>query len=303
MDAANQLAEFHRQHDHMSVLVTTPEIIYNEFSSGAQDLCGIRDFIKMLYDRADVGKEPKYVLLFGDASYDYKDRVPDNTNFIPAFESEESLGPVNTFVTDDFIGLLDESEGANAIGDLDIGVGRLPVRTAEEAQAAVNKIKHYSSGTDEVKNSWRNDLCFVADDEDNNLHMGQAESLTTLIGQSYHEYNIGKIYLDAYQQISTPGGGRYPDVNAAINQQMAKGALIMNYNGHGGALGWAHERVLEIPDIKSWQNFDNMPLFVTATCEFSPYDDPSWVSAGEWVFLNPTGGGIALLNNHQANLC
>ncbi len=295
MDAANQLAEFHRQHDNMNVLVTTPEIIYNEFSSGAQDLCGLRDFLKMLYDKADTGKEPKYVLLFGDASYDYKDRIQNNTNFIPAYESEESLGPVNTFVTDDFIGLLDKNEGFNAAGDLDIGIGRLPVRTTDEAQSAVDKIKHYSSNDESVKNSWRNDLCFVADDEDGNMHMSQAEILTNLIGQTHNEYNIDKIYLDAYQQISTPGGGRYPDVNVAINQRVTKGALIINYNGHGGELGWSHERVLEIPDIKSWQNFDNMPVFVTATCEFSRFDNPSLVSAGEWVFLNPAGGGIALL--------
>jgi hypothetical protein len=294
MEAANQLAEFHRRHDNMNVLVTTPEIIYNEFSSGAQDLCGLRDFVKMLYDKADQGKEPKYVLLFGDASYDYKDRLQNNENFIPAYESEESLAPVNTFVTDDFIGLLDINEGENAAGDLDIGVGRLPVRNADEAQAAVNKIKHYSSNDESVKNAWRNDICFVADDEDSNLHMGQAESLTNLIGLSHHEYNIDKIYIDAYHQISTPGGGRYPEVNAAINHCLSKGALIMNYNGHGGEFGWAHERVLEIPDIKSWQNFDQMPVFVTATCEFSRFDDPSWISAGEWVFLNQNGGGIAL---------
>ena len=294
IDAANQLADFHRQHDNMNVLVTTPDIIYNEFSSGSQDLAGIRDFIRMLYNKADSGKGPKYVLLFGDASYDYKDRVQNNTNFVPAYESQESLGPVNTFVTDDFIGLLDKNEGASAVGDLDIGVGRLPVKSTDEAQAAVNKIKHYSSDTITVKNAWRNDLCFVADDEDNNMHMSQAESLTNMIEQNYPVYNIDKIYLDAYKQISTPGGGRYPDVNEAINQRVAKGALIMNYNGHGGVLGWAHERVLEIPDIKSWQNFDNLPVFVTATCEFSYFDDPSWVSAGEWVFLNPSGGGIAL---------
>jgi hypothetical protein len=295
MDAANQLADFHRQHDNMKVLVTTPEIIYNEFSSGAQDLCGIRDFIKMFYDKAESGKEPKYVLLFGDGSYDYKNRLQNNTNFIPVYESEESLGPVNTFVTDDFIGLLDDNEGSGAAGTLDVGVGRLPVTTTDEAQAAVNKIVYYSTNSDAVKNDWRNLIAFVADDEDNNMHMTEAEDLTDIIDQSHNEYNVNKVYLDAYQQVSTPGGGRYPEVNDAINQQMAKGCLIMNYNGHGGTLGWSHERVLEIPDIKSWTNFDNMPLFLTATCEFSRFDDPSWVSAGEWVFLNASGGSIGLL--------
>jgi hypothetical protein len=134
-------------------------------------------------------------------------------------------------------------------------------------------------------------ICFVADDWDSGLHEGNADAV--IITDS--AYNEDKIYLGAYDRISTPGGLRYPEVNEAINLRMEKGALIMNYVGHGGVLGWAHARVLEIPDIKSWKNFDNMPVFLTATCEFSYFDDPAWTSAGEQVFLNPNGGGIALL--------
>ena len=291
---ANRLADFHRQHDGLTVLVTTPAQVYNEFSSGTQDVCAVRDFMKMLYDRAPAGQEPKYLMLFGDASYDYKDRLTSNTNFVPTFESAESLDPVETFVTDDFFGILDNNEGLDAAGEMDIGVGRFPVDNADEANQAIDKVLHYMSNTDSVKNDWRNELCFVADDEDGNLHMEQTEGLTSLLEGSHQEYNIDKIYLDAFQQVSTPGGNRYPDVNAAINQEVAKGALVMNYVGHGGELGWAAERVLEIPDILSWSNFDKMPIFVTATCEFTRFDDPGWVSAGEEVFLNSGGGGVAL---------
>jgi len=294
MSQAQQLKEFHVLHNNLNVLITSPEVIYNEFSSGSPDISAIRDFMKMLYDRAAPGQEPKYLLLFGDASYDYKNRITSNTNFIPAYESAESLDPVETYVTDDFFGLLDDSEGLNCTGDLDIGIGRFPVTTVEQAQSAIDKINHYASQSDSVKNDWRNVVCFVCDDEDSNLHMNQGEEITGYIGSNYPVYNIDKIYLDAYQQQSTPGGARYPDVNVAINQRVNKGALIINYIGHGGELGWAHERVLEIPDIKAWSNFNNMPVFVTATCEFSRYDDPTFVCAGEWVFLNQNGGGIAL---------
>ncbi len=291
---AERLAQFHREKNGMDVLITTPQKIYNEFSSGAQDLSAIRDFIRMLYDRAPAGEELKYLLLFGDASYDYKNREENNTNFIMSYESPESLDPVDSYVTDDFFALLDENEGQGTGGSLDLGVGRFPVMNIEEATQAVNKILHYCSDSDSVKNDWRNVVCFVADDGDGNLHMNQVEDLTDIIYAQHPVYNIDKIYLDAYKQISTPGGQRAPEVNEAINKRMDKGALIINYTGHGGELGWAHERVLEVPDIKAWTNFSNMPVFVTATCEFSRYDDPERVSAGEWVFLNPNGGGIAL---------
>lgn len=294
LPAAERLAQFHRQKNGMSVLIVTPQKIFNEFSSGAQDLSAIRDFIRMMYLRASAGEEPKYLLLFGDASFDYKSRVENNTNFVLAYQSPESLAPIDSYVTDDFFALLDDNEGQGTDGGLDLGVGRLPVLSIQEATEAVNKILHYCSESDSVKNDWRNVLSFVADDGDGNLHMEQVEKLTKMIEAQYAVYNIDKIYLDAYQQLSTPGGQRCPEVNDAINKRVDKGAMIVNYTGHGGELGWAHERVLEVADITSWTNYDNMPVFVTATCEFSRYDDPERVSAGEYVFLNPNGGGIAL---------
>jgi hypothetical protein len=291
---AERLADFHRQVNQMSVLITTPEKIFHEFSSGAQDLSAIRDYMRMLYERAVSGNEPRYLLLFGDASYDYKNREPDNTNFVMAYQSPESLDPVDSYITDDYFVLLDPNEGQGTGGSLDMGVGRLPVMSVSEAKSAVDKILHYCANSDSVKGDWRNVLGFVADDGDGNLHMNQVEDLTELVAAQHPVYNIDKIYLDAYQQISTPGGQRCPEVNEAITMRVEKGALLINYTGHGGELGWAHERVLEVPDIQSWTNMDNLPVFVTATCEFSRYDDPGRVSAGEWVFLNPAGGGIAL---------
>jgi len=293
---ADRLAQFHRDKSNLAVAVVTPEQIYNEFSSGVQDVSAIRDFMKMLYDRAEPGKEPKYLLLFGDASYDFKDRLSNNTNFVPSYQSYQSLDPISSFVTDDYYGLLDENEGQGASGALDLGIGRLPIASVEEAKSAVDKIIHYISDSESVKNDWRNVVCFIADDQDEggNLFIDDSEDLSNIIENGYKGFNPDKIYMDAYKQVSTPGGNRYPEVNEAINKRVEKGALIMNYVGHGGEVGWAHERVLEVPDIQSWTNWDHMPVFMTATCEFSRYDDPERVSAGELVFLNPRGGGVAL---------
>jgi hypothetical protein len=302
VDEARRLAAFHGEYAGLSTFVTTPEKIYNEFSSGSQDITAIRDFARMMYNRAEPGKEPKYLLLFGDASYDYRNRLPDNTNYVPSFQSVESLDPIDSYVTDDYFVILDQNEGQGASGDLDMGVGRFAVMTAGEARASVDKVVHYCSNSDAVKNDWRNVVCFVADDQDEggNIFINDSENLGDIIENGYKDYNLDKIYVDAYTQVSTPGGKRYPEVNDAINKRVEKGALIINYVGHGGEVGWGHERVLEVPDIRNWRNFDNMPVFMTATCEFSRFDDPERISAGEWVFLNGEGGGIALFTTTRA---
>ncbi len=300
INEANRLAQHHYANNGTSSEVITLPLIYNEFSSGAQDISAIRNFVKMIYDRGFEGEPLKYLLLFGDGSYDNKNRMNSNTNFIPTYQSSESYHPVVSYVTDDYYGFLDDGEGTGQTDMLDIGIGRFPVKSLEEAINAVDKIIHYSTPSEAVMGDWRNDICFVADDEDSYIHFIQAENLANYVDTTFEEYNINKIYFDAYPQVSTPGGQRYPAVTESINEQVEKGALFLNYTGHGGEVGWAHERVLELTDINGWTNWDNMPVFVTATCEFSRFDDPVRTSAGEYVFLNPNGGGLALFTTTRA---
>ncbi|MEI6764766.1 MAG: type IX secretion system sortase PorU [Bacteroidota bacterium] len=310
---ANILAEYHRNTDGLTAVVVTPEQIYNEFSSGMQDVSAIRDFVRMFYDRADGDSvsAPKYLLLFGDGSYDMKNRLPGNTNFIPTYQTINSTVPTASFVSDDYFGLLEPGEGPNVTGDVDIGIGRLPTESLSEAKMLVDKILSYDSQVDlspddappftlptPVSNysDWRNTICFVADDEDNNLHLSQAEGLIGAADSVSDDFNFDKIYLDAFKQENTPSGARYPDVNAAIHNRIDKGALIVNYTGHGSESGWASENVLSIPEIGEWNNRYNLPAFITATCEFSRFDNPLRRSAGEFILLNPHGGGIALFS-------
>lgn len=307
---ANRIAAIHATNDGLSSVVVTPAQIYNEFSSGAQDISAIRDFVKMFYDKAATDDEmPKYLLLFGDASFDYKNRVNDNTNLIPTYESPDALDKSSSYATDDFYGFLDDAEGVYTNSLLDIGIGRFPVNTLEQAQIMVDKVNHYltpnnpnvaSAGCSNYSSNgsgdWRNIVCFISDDDDlGENFLPSSDQLATYIDTTYNNYNIDKIYCDAYVQVTGAGGQRYPDVNDAINKRVEKGALIMNYIGHGGEVGWALERILQISDIQSWTNASNLPLFLTATCEFSRYDDPGRTSAGELVLLQPDGGGIALL--------
>jgi hypothetical protein len=320
LNEAERLANFHteNQTSQLSVHIVTPQQIYNEFSSGAQDVSAIRDFMRMFYQRSNSWIDyPRYLLLFGDASYDYKSRLADNTNFVPTYESPESLTPTISYASDDYFGLLDPTEGewsSSASDALDVGIGRFVVRTAEDAKVVVDKIYRYEEldiddlnldhvctdgSSVAVSPDWRNRICFVGDDEDSNMHINQADQLAILVDTMYPEYNINKIYFDSYVQETTPGGQRYPEVSVDINNTVQRGALIMNYTGHGGELGWAHERVLGVSDINAWTNFSNLAVMVTATCEFTRYDDPSRVSAGELVHLNPNGGGIALFTTSR----
>lgn len=310
---AMQLAAFHENADTLSTIVVTPQQIYNEFSSGAQDISALRDFVKMFYDKAIIATEfPKYLLMYGDGSYDNKKRFGSNTNFIPTYQSVNSTVLTSSYVSDDFYGLLDDSEGIWAAGDaIDIGIGRFPVKSAAESKVVLNKVLDYkktgfnpstiNNGCSNLSSAspfgdWRNTVCFVADDEDGGLHHADANKLATMVDTAANDYNVDKIYLDAYPQEATPGGNRYPSVVDAINKRIEKGCLIWNYTGHGGEVGLAHERVVEVSQINNWKNYNNLPLFVTATCEFSRYDDPERTSAGEYVLLNPEGGGVALLS-------
>ncbi len=312
LDEARRLAEFRSQNDGLSISIVSPQQVYNEFSSGAPDATAIRNFMKMFYDRAqDATLVPRYLMLFGNGTIDNKDMLGHGGNLIPTYQSQASLSPSNSFMTDDYFGLLADSEGEGAAGLLDIGIGRLPVRTTDEARSLVDKIIRYDKrfpgmepdskallmGGDIANYAdWRNRVVFVADDGDFNTHFSHAERLSDIVNQIHPYYNIEKIYLDAYQMTTMAGGSRYPDVNRAINDRVNGGALLINYIGHGGVKGLAHERVVTFDDISTWNNFYNMPVFMTATCEFSSFDqpDPEELSAGVRILLKPDGGAVAL---------
>lgn len=300
---SNDLAEYHRTEDNMRVLVVKASQVYNEFGSGKPDISAIRDFVKMLYDRAegDTALMPRYLLLMGDGSYDPQNRIASKTNFIPTYQSDDSNNPTATYTSDDFFGLLDDNEGGNinnAAQKIDVGIGRIPVETEAEAWDVVNKIKDYKklkicAGCAQVasNNTWRNTITFIADDEDNDVHLDASESLAEATRVKYPSYNYDKIYLDAFKQVPTPAGDRYPDVNTAIINRINSGSLIVNWVGHGGPTNWAHERVFNMSDIVTFQNAPKLPLFITATCDFSAFDLAER-TAGEWLIVNGKGGAI-----------
>lgn len=301
---AQKIAKIHSSE--MSTSVVNCQQIYNEFSSGMPDVSALRNFIRFLYKK-DNGKTLKYVLLFGDGSVDNYSDNQENTNLILTYQSPNSLNENNiySFVSDDFFGLLDDDEG-EYFGKLDVGIGRLPVKNVAEAEIAVEKIKAYLS--EKSVENWHSFLSFVADDEDFNAHVMQSDFIGEFCEENYPEYNIEKIYLDAYPQQTSASGDKYPAARSAIINRFNNGAQIVNYTGHGGMDFFADEMVLTINDIDNLKNVYKLPLFITATCDvgrFDYYDKQSKTSKdspAERFLNNADGGAIALITATRAVL-
>jgi hypothetical protein len=315
---ASRLAALH-QANGLDVAVVTTEEVYNEFSSGMQDATAIKRFMKMFYDRAagDVNLQPQSLLLFGDGTYDPKNRLSGNNNYVVTYQFANSENHIAAMVCDDYFGILADN-GAMAGSDLmQISVGRILVSSTTMAKEQVDKIEHYmkngsqlfsgsaneccmdQSGT--TFGDWRNNYVLITDDEENGYFVNiDAEPVSDEVYGFNPELNVDKIYSDAYMQTSTAGGARYPEVYDAISNRVERGSLLLNYIGHGGEVGAAEERIITIPQIQSWDNINKLNCFVTATCEFTRFDDPSRVSAGEWIQLNPTGGAIALMTTTRS---
>ncbi|MCH2233630.1 MAG: type IX secretion system sortase PorU [Crocinitomicaceae bacterium] len=314
---AERLANLHRANG-LSVQVVDVAEVYNEFTSGMADPIAIRWFMKMFWDRAagNVNLQPKSLCLFGDGTYDPLNRIENNNYLIPTYRSPEagSIEFISSFTSDDFFTLLDDSEAMGAADLMDIGVGRIPVTTPVEADQVVDKIEHYmnfgstlfanatgvqcdDNGYSSSFGDWRNRLVLLADDKDKSFDnfVDDCENLSDSTEKLYPEMNIVKIYLDAYQQTVTSGGQRYPDVEEAIDQNINRGALVFNYVGHGGETGLTLERVLTTASIQEWTNVNNLTIFISATCEFSRFDDPERTSAGEITLTSPFGGAVGLL--------
>ncbi len=290
-NAASRLANHRSSKDQLKISLVNINDIMLQYAAGQPDPSAIRNFLREVY-----ASNPafRYLLLFGDASYDPRGLNPllNKQNFIPCYQTLESLDPLLAFPSDDYYGLLDLGEGALR-GDLDIEIGRIIARTTDEADAIVAKIIRYE--THQIQDArWLANVAFFADDEDNNLHINDSERIANEVGSQYPKFEQLKVYWDAFEQVSTPGGNRYPEAQNRLNEIVSEGALVMNYIGHGGPRGWSQERVLNIDDLNQWPNQDRLPLIVTATCTFTGFDDPSVNSAGEAVFTNPTGGAIAL---------
>ena len=293
---AERLANINRNVNGLNVKVVELEKIYNEFSSGSQDISAIRNFIRYVYTNSNNDNSLKYLCLFGDASYDYKERISNNTNIIPSWNSLNSFSLSSSYVSDDFYGMMDLGEGLMAnFNKLDIAVGRILADSNDRAKDLVDKIEVYYNQNS--FSNWRNKIIVVSDDVDEpweNIIQSTSNDIADLITESKPFFNAKKILSDAFDQETSSGGERYPEVKSQIINGIKQGALVVNYFGHGGEDGLARERIFDKIDAAEIVN-DKFNCFVSVTCEFTKFDNPNRETAGEYLYWNKNGGSIALI--------
>ena len=299
---AQRLANYHITQSNLNVKVVTLVDIYNEFSEGKQDVSAIRNFVRYVYDNASSpASRVQYLNLFGDASYDYKDRLSIRDNIVPSYLSLESTSLTASFCTDDFFAFMDDGEGTVTANNLmDIAVGRMIVSDIQEAREMVDKVISYTA--EPAFNKWRNNITLIGDDVDilsDQILQENVNDLGDEIFLNRPDYNINKILLDSYQQFSTAGGPKYPDAVNDIKDAFEQGSLVVNYFGHGNEDGLAAEFVITQSLVENLRNPNTLPLFITVTCEFTRYDNPLRVSGGELAYLNPQGGVIASFSTNR----
>ncbi len=303
-EQADSLAQLHREHDGITVNVATTTQVYNEFSSGTKDFLAIRELARMLYNKySQEGKAPKNLLLFGDGTFDNKNILGLNNNYIPTYQSLNSIIDAGTsYTSDDPIGYLSPYSQGRINDTLKIGIGRITANNTNEANIILNKCRRYLLKEDlseGMLGSWRNNITLTADDADTwgeRYFIDNAETIYYEIKETNPILNVEKIYSDAYKQYSSSAGATYPDASKAINQRMKKGCLLFNYVGHGSEDHLSSERLITITDITSWDNYYSLPIVITSTCEFTRFDMTDKQSAGEFILSSENGGGIALIS-------
>jgi len=298
IEQAQRIANYHIENSELTAKVVLLNDIYNEFSSGSRDITGIRDFIRHIYNtNSSDSTKLKFVCFFGDASYDYKDRIASNNNVVPVYLASESFNLASSYVTDDFFAMLEENEGTmSSSHSMDVATGRIPVSTQQQASELVDKIlKDYNLDS---YGDWRNTITLVADDIDEDVDssiQSGVEIIADDIKENKPVFNVNKIYADSYVQQNSSGGERYPGVKGSITSAIETGTLVFDYFGHGGENGFAQERFLDVPQIKGFVNENTLPLFITVTCSFSRFDNPQRISAGEFTFWNTRGGAASMI--------
>ncbi len=304
LQPALRLANHRKSIDNYNVKVITTDKIYQEFSSGKQDIGAIRNLVRYIYENASSDdKRIKYVCMFGDTSVDYKDRLANNNNIVPVFHTLDSRSTFSSYMSDDYFGMMDPDEGLMGSAEkLDIAVGRIIVDEVSLANAMVDKIVNYNSKIS--YGNWRNNFVLISDDVDKVWEHEDLQVNLDALGDEVSlekpYVNVKKIHLDSYQQVASAGGDRYPDVNEAIENAIEVGTLVINYFGHGGEDGLASERIFTKETAQNLKNKNKYPCFVTVTCEFTKFDNPLRITAGELTYWNKEGGAICLVTTTRS---
>jgi uncharacterized repeat protein (TIGR01451 family) len=256
--------------------------IYDEFNGGVTDPQAIHDFLAYAYERWQP-PAPAYVLLVGDGHRDSRNYQGTNTpEFIPPYlaQADPWLGEVpadNRYVT---------VSGQDAFPDMHLG--RLPIRTAQQAADLVAKLIAYEQSPDPA--DWNSQALFVADNADT---AGNFADYSDVIANGYLPlpYAASRVYWKITHSDIT-------QARAEILNQINQGRLIVNYVGHGGVQFWASEYLLQLSSIASINNPGRLPFFTPMTClegsyQYLDYLGSEILSLAEGLLRAPDKGAIA----------
>ena len=292
LNAAKKYQSFQKTVFARNAVVADASELYNDFSGGQASAIAIRNYVKFLFNKAKLNSwtMPKYLLLIGNGNFNSRKL---NVNFeLPVYESENSNSILSSYSTDDFFATLNDYDDINyssAIKQLSLAVGRIPARTVAEADSTIQKFIYYQTNT--VGGNWENKLTWVADDGDYNLHLQDAEEIIQHLQSNAPKWDQQKIYLDLYPAVGSSAGNTYPLAFNAIQQSVQDGTLIINYTGHGNYLRLSEEAVIAQAQFDTWDNKNKLPLMVTASCNFAPYDQPG-LSPIAYDALMKNGKGV-----------
>ncbi|MDL2242102.1 type IX secretion system sortase PorU [Bacteroidales bacterium OttesenSCG-928-K03] len=304
INQAELFGQFHQQENGYKYSIVELDKIYNEFSCGTQDLSSIRNLIRYIYVQSN-GEYPKSVLLFGTTNFDFKNIIAIEPSLIPTFESYESLNSNQTYATDDYYVLMDEDEGEQCAGHIDIAIGRIPFYNEMDIEGYFNKVKHYHKTHSSSNGTWKTKFVGVADDGNtegdshDNRYPLYFENLISQINSNNKNYLFNKVYIDAFEHKTSSSGYFCPDATDYLVRNFNEGALMMVYYGHGSKLGWAGENLLTVPSIQRIHNLDNMPLVIAITCEYFEYDQLNFYPSAKHLIQSPDGGAVALITTSR----
>jgi hypothetical protein len=296
--AADRLAAYRTDpfHGGLKVYVADVNQIYDEFSGGVTDVTAIRDFLKYAYDNWTPA--PRFVLMLGQASFDFKGVLGVQSSFVPTWETPESLDGIASWATDDFYGKFGGTDIPSFV------IGRLSARTGAESDAFVDKLTRYESSS--VADGWKMRILFIGDDAwtpeegevgNGTIHSDAAEELAGLTPPEFEEE---KVYLAEYPTVYTAAGRRKPGAYQAILDDINQGVLVVNFAGHGNPVQLSNNDVFDIPtSVPQLVNTDRLSVFFLATCNFSEFDDPLTRTGSEVLINKPDGAAIGVISANR----
>jgi hypothetical protein len=294
--AAMTLKAFHEKQNGYKVGLFNATQVYNEMAGGQSSPIAIRNLLKYFIEQSKLKKQPSpaYVLLMGMGNFNTQ-KIQLNKE-LPVYTSEVSNAILSSYSSDDFYAIQKSGaqiQFAQTIDSIGLAIGRIPARTITEANKMVEKLIQYQSN--KKMGLWQNQLTWIADDADYNLHLQDAEEIIGNLKKKTANWNHRKLYLDLFRASQTITGNTYPDVNKAIQESIQAGTLILNYTGHGNYLRLTEEAVISKSEIQSWNNAGKLPIMVTASCDFAPYDQPATAPIGFDALMQNEKGIIALV--------